>query len=74
MIIDIVGFSLCIIIPIVIIVGSIWCRKREKEQWNNGTCAECGEKWIRFDTDSQGGRMYRCNNWHFCDISYKVDK
>lgn len=56
-----------------IIVGGLLCALYEKLQWNNGVCRECGEEWICFDVDSQGGRGYRCKNFHFCWISYPVD-
>ena len=51
------------------------CRIKEKEDWNNGVCPWCGHNWRYFDTDSQGGRGYICDNcgrdiW----ISYNVDK
>lgn len=58
------------------IIGTIWCRQVEKRDWNNGYCSECNTKWDHVDTDSQGGRMYRCNceERHTCWISYNVDK
>ena len=58
----------------IVIFGCIYIRNSEKKRWNNGICPECGLKWMHFDTDSQGGRMYRCDNWHRCDVSYNVDK
>ena len=54
--------------------GIIHTRRSEKKKWNNGKCTICGKPWMHFDTDSQGGRMYRCENWHGCDITYKADK
>ena len=62
------------IIIILIIIGIVLTRIYEKKEWNNGTCPKCGGEFKLFDVDSQGGRMYRCDNWHFCDISYNVDK
>lgn len=55
-------------------IGIVWARKQEKKNWNNGVCPYCGKPWMHYDTDSQGGRMYRCENWHSCDVSYRVDK
>lgn len=59
----------------VILVGASLTRKKEKKNWNNGYCSECGSKWVHFDSDSQGGRGYHCPK---CDryiwISYNVDK
>ena len=65
-------FGISIIISI--IIGAISMRRYEKKEWNNGVCSKCGDKWRLFDIDSQGGRMYRCDNWHYCDVSYNVDK
>lgn len=55
-------------------VGSLYVRHSEKKDWNNGVCSHCGKPWIQYTTDSHGGRMYRCENYHHCDISYNVDK
>lgn len=54
---------------------SMWCRKTEKKQWNNGVCCKCGTKWVIDNTDKQGGRVYKCPkcNTH-CYIFYKVDR
>lgn len=30
----------------------------ERRAWNGGVCRGSGRPWIRFDTDSQGGRGY----------------
>jgi hypothetical protein len=51
-----------------------WAYNQEKREWNDGKCL-CGERWQYFDTDSQGGRGYKCvkcknDVW----ISYRVDK
>lgn len=47
---------------------------REKKIWNNGVCRETGNPWEHFDTDSQGGRMYKSGR-HYCDISWPfIDK
>ena len=56
------------------IVGCIYVRHIEKKNWNNGNCPICNEPWRCFDVDSQGGRMYKCSNHHYCDITYRVDK
>jgi hypothetical protein len=63
-----------VLILLLLISGGFLVRNSEKKQWNNGTCVECGEEWRCFDMDSQGGRMYKCKNGHYCDISYNVDK
>lgn len=46
----------------------------EAKDWNGGVCKGCGRKWKYFDTDSQGGRGYKCGNGHVFWASYKVDK
>ena len=48
-------------------------RKYEKQCWNGGICADSGKKWVCFDMDSQGGRMYSDDEGHRCNISYSVD-
>lgn len=72
--IDILSIIFISSVVVVIIIGASYVRYNEKKNWNNGYCKECGNPWIHFDTDSQGGRMYKCNNGHYCDISYRVDK
>ena len=47
-----------------IIIGFIWCYKKEKRDFNNGICPYCGNKLVHFDDDSQGGQGWRCNS---CD-------
>jgi len=64
-----------LILILLAVIGVIYmARRREQHEWNNGKC-ECGGLWEYFDTDSQGGRGYKCPE---CDnhiwISYKVDK
>lgn len=36
------------------------CRYYDLKAWNGGVCPKCQRPWVRFDTDSSGGRMYRC--------------
>lgn len=52
---------------------STFAIKEEKEIFNNGECPNCGCKWMLFDTDSQGGRGYKCA---VCEkyiwVSYKL--
>lgn len=71
---DIVAIVFSVAVVIFLVFGFTYVRYSEKKDWNNGICPHCGKPWIHFDTDSQGGRMYRCENWHSCDISYNVDK
>ena len=48
----------------------------EKKEYNNGYCPHCGKKLLLFDTDSQGGRGYICEECGYCAwVSYPfVDK
>ena len=55
------------------LVGGI-AKHFESKDWNNGFCRECRTAWKYFDTDSQGGRGYKCSNKHYFWASYKVDK
>ncbi|MCK5607746.1 hypothetical protein KAR91_38040 [Candidatus Pacearchaeota archaeon] len=43
----------CIGVPIL-------ARWLEKKAYNNGVCPYCNTDFKYFDTDSQGGRGYRC--------------
>ncbi len=56
-----------------LVSGLIWAITSESRAWNNGLCAKYGEPWVHFDTDSQGGRGYKCRDatiW----ISWPVDR
>ena len=47
----------------------------EKNNFNNGVCPHCNKKLKNFDTDSQGGRGYKCECGYHTWVSYKcVDK
>lgn len=37
----------------------------EKKDYNSGICPHCGKKLILFDTDSQGGRGYICEECNY---------
>ncbi len=57
----------------VMVLGMLYARHTERVMWNDGVCAATGKPWVRFDTDSQGGRGYRSDdNWLW--VSYDVDK
>ena len=67
-----IGYVFVISFFILAILVSIYLDKRD---WNNGYCPRCNTKWRCFDMDSQGGRMYKCDNCgKHCDISWNVDK
>ena len=46
----------------------------EGKKWNHGRCKECNDSWQSFDTDSQGGRGYKCGCGRHIWISYRVDR
>ena len=71
---DILIWSFTSSVLLFITVGPILVRRQEKRNWNKGICPVCGKPWMRYDTDSHGSRMYRCENWHSCDVSYRIDK
>ena len=67
------------IILIILIIGFIVCASigimLEKKDFNNGICPHCNNKLRNFDTDSQGGRGYKCNCGYYTWVSYNcVDK
>lgn len=47
---------------------------QEKRAWNGGLCRKCWTRWRCYDTDSQGGRGYKCETGHGCWISWPVDR
>lgn len=63
----------CIVLALLCLIPAVGYI-REKKAWNGGRCRECGYGLRQFDTDSQGGRMYKCANpetTHYGpDISY----
>lgn len=58
----------------VFILGYIWARSREAEDWNGGVCKLSGKPWRYFDTASDGSRGYRDGEGNYTWISYNVDK
>jgi prepilin signal peptidase PulO-like enzyme (type II secretory pathway) len=54
------------------IYGILKCRKEECKDWNKGICPKCGKPLKHFDTDSQGGEGWCCNNCRYYTwVSYK---
>ena len=45
----------------------------DSKSWNKGRC-QCGLLWQRFDTDSQGGRGYKCLCGEVIWVSWPVDR
>lgn len=37
---------------------------QERKEWNNGVCRKCGGKLYHADTDSQGGKLWVCEQCH----------
>lgn len=75
----VLAFSLFISVIILFIIGGlcICSYTGEKRDFNDGVCKFCGSKLYHFDTDSQGGRGYVCDNCrkHWCWVSWKkIDK
>lgn len=64
-----------IVFGITCFIGSVISdRIKEKKKWNKGICPYCGKEWILYDVDSNGGKLYRCENWHSCSITHNIDK
>ena len=43
----------------------------ERQRWNGGLCSECGQPWLYFTTDSQGGLGFKCACGRCCWVSYR---
>lgn len=55
------------IMLILFLVGiTLYIRYREKKEFNDGVCTHCGSNFKIFDTDSQGGTGWTCEN-HKCE-------
>lgn len=61
-----IGVALLVAIP----VGIGLAVFNERKHWNRGVCRKCAGRWLYFDTDSQGGRGYKCEGGHTVWISY----
>lgn len=79
MVIDVlIGVLVCLPIMSIPIIGICL----EKKGFNNGICPLCGTKLRYFDSDSQGGRGYCCDNddyhtwvsWNTVDKKYRKNK
>lgn len=60
----------------VVLAAIVQAAGSEKYDWNRGVSASCRTAWNIFDTDSQGGRMYKCgcSEVHHLVVSYAVDR
>lgn len=68
---DSIPILIVLIFPLMLL--SSW--NSERKRWNKGYCRTCGQPWKQFDTDSQGGRMYKDKHEHWIVISYPfIDK
>ncbi len=63
----------CFLTFVVIPIGCINQRMKEKIEWNSGICKANGLPWELRDMSSQGCRLYRAGN-ETCWISWGVDK
>ena len=52
---------------VVVFIGVLLGRKRQRKEWNNGLCPKCGKELEHFADDSQGG-----NGWCCCDCDYYI--
>lgn len=68
------GIGVGVGLLLVMVLGGAWCYRHEKRLWNAGHCLEDGSPWRHFDTDSQGGRGYKCEHGHCEWISWPVDR
>ena len=56
------GMVIAAVIFIGLCLGCIWAYCGEKRDYNKGKCPKCYGELRQFDTDSQGGRGYCCEN------------
>lgn len=59
-----------LIILSIVIIGIYWAYRSEKKEWNGGYCNKCWNKWVHFDTDSQGGLGWTCKCGRYIWTSY----
>ena len=69
-----VGLVPGVVFFLLVLIGSVVTRRREKKEWNNGICAESGRPWVNRDVDLQGGRLYSDMAGNDTWVSYGVDK
>lgn len=67
-------FLIAILALFLFLAGGYFCYKSERKLWNNGYCQKCGKKLKYRDMDSQGGRLYMCDNYHSVWVSWPVEK
>lgn len=59
---------------IVMLGGALYGFLVDWRDYNRGTCRMCSGKWRLVDFDSQGGRLYRCDECsEYIWISWPVD-
>lgn len=54
-----IGLTVWALVLIAAVLLGTLCERRA---WNGGRCGRHGSRWEYFDTDSQGGRGYKCRN------------
>lgn len=55
-----IQLAISITILLFMVVGCIRCYFKEKKDFNNGVCPNCGKPLKHFDNDSQGGQGWCC--------------
>lgn len=59
------------VLVLIFVLGIIVAWYLESKGFNGGVCPKCGHQFKHFDTDSQGGRGYRCEGCgHITWVSY----
>lgn len=62
-----------IVLGLIVACGCLATIRHERKEFNNGVCPCCGIRLRHFDTDSQGGRGYICDQCgHHVWVSYGV--
>lgn len=70
---EIISFTVIVLLSI-IAIAVIYTRTMEIKNYNNGKCPYCNHNFRFFDTDSQGGRGYICDECGYvCWVSYLID-
>lgn len=63
-----------IVVVCVLVAGSFAGWYWNTIEWNKGFCSKCNDSWEYFDTDSQGGRGYKCGCGRHIWISWLNEK
>lgn len=61
---DLVSLLMAGIVFVLAVIVLIHSYLHEKKLWNKGICPLCNTEWNYVDSDSQGGRGYKCECMH----------